>query len=794
MTTEHTQVQESGETRDHAVTGQVAAFAGRPARLECWFWIILAGICLVGLVARAFILAEFVSKNPFAEAPRVDAKVYWALAETIADGRLIQDTPFFSAPLYPYLLGLLRALGGSFITVYVVQLLIDIVTAGLLAYFARNRFSPGVGLLSAALFLFMLEPASFFLRVLTCTLQLLLLTFTWGQLVGMQTHPTPRRRVVLGVALGLLCLSYAPATILALAVGPWLFWQSARRWPDALRALIPVGIAILFIVPSALHNRYVSGDWFLIQSVTSVNLRQGNQPGSSGVYTRIPNTTVDREGLFEDVQKQYALANGQRGSWGDIQRYYLKLVLDFWREDPGRTAKLVLRKMYWFLTGRNYEDIYNPVLEMRSGFADRLRWTPVKTAWLMGPALVGLVVMLRRPVRHLPELLMFAIPFGLVAVFWYSPRYRLPALPIIVVSASWALVRAAHWRRDLLWLQATGLALGLALLLGPSNRTAGFDRIETCIPWYECSIGVTLENRGEVAGAREHYQRALQVDPTSVNALSHLGKLAFLAERYDEAMDCFQRVVMLDPGDARWHDNLGKILLVAGKEDQAVRCFERALQLNPLLVSAHMGLARYYLSRGMREEASAQFKAVVEKDPASAEARAARMVLGQSGSPSEMAESLRQALASAPQDAGVRVQLFEAMIRLDRPAEAVTVMEEGLKLAPTDLSLSSTLAWFYATCPRPEFRNGAEAVSRAEFVCRQTSAPDPRYLDILAAAYAEAGRFGEAIATLQQAIGMVERNGPAEVLPELQKRLALYQSGESFHWQDRAPGQGPGGS
>jgi tetratricopeptide (TPR) repeat protein len=57
-------------------------------------------------------------------------------------------------------------------------------------------------------------------------------------------------------------------------------------------------------------------------------------------------------------------------------------------------------------------------------------------------------------------------------------------------------------------------------------------------------------------------------------------------------------------------------------------------------------------------------------------------------------------------------------------------------------------------------------------------------LDILAAAYAEAGRFQEAIATLRDAVALVEQRGPAEVLPELQQRLALYQAGEAYHFQN----------
>jgi spermidine synthase len=58
---------------------------------------------------------------------------------------------------------------------------------------------------------------------------------------------------------------------------------------------------------------------------------------------------------------------------------------------------------------------------------------------------------------------------------------------------------------------------------------------------------------------------------------------------------------------------------------------------------------------------------------------------------------------------------------------------------------------------------------------------DPAVLDTLAAAYAEAGRLGDAVRTAQAAIAMIKGAGQADQARAIQKRLKLYQGGQPYH-------------
>ncbi len=93
----------------------------------------------------------------------------------------------------------------------------------------------------------------------------------------------------------------------------------------------------------------------------------------------------------------------------------------------------------------------------------------------------------------------------------------------------------------------------------------------------------------------------------------------------------------------------------------------------------------------------------------------------------------------------------------------------------------NNLAVLLATAPEAGLRNGAEAVQLAERACALTANRNPVMLTTLAAAYAEAGRFEEAIQTAQQAIKFAREAG-AEVLVERNLQLLqYYRRGEPYH-------------
>jgi tetratricopeptide (TPR) repeat protein len=96
-------------------------------------------------------------------------------------------------------------------------------------------------------------------------------------------------------------------------------------------------------------------------------------------------------------------------------------------------------------------------------------------------------------------------------------------------------------------------------------------------------------------------------------------------------------------------------------------------------------------------------------------------------------------------------------------------------------SAYNSLAWVMATCPEGRYRDGKRAVALAEKSVALED--DVNALDTLAAAYAEAGRFQEAIKTQEKAITKLKQEGGTEALPEFEKHLSSYKAGKP--WREK---------
>src|SRR5580704_16599632 len=117
-----------------------------------------------------------------------------------------------------------------------------------------------------------------------------------------------------------------------------------------------------------------------------------------------------------------------------------------------------------------------------------------------------------------------------------------------------------------------------------------------------------------------------------------------------------------------------------------------------------------------------------------------------------------------------------ALSRLGRKNEALNDFQSAIKLSKTDPVCRAAAAWLYSTSADPQIRNGASAVKLATEAAKLTQWKDDTVLDVLAAAYAEAGDFSSAQKWEEKAILL----GSQQDVPFYQRRLQSYQSAKAW--------------
>jgi tetratricopeptide (TPR) repeat protein len=277
------------------------------------------------------------------------------------------------------------------------------------------------------------------------------------------------------------------------------------------------------------------------------------------------------------------------------------------------------------------------------------------------------------------------------------------------------------------------------------------------------------------------FRHALAVTQDNPVAQNNFGTALLQEGRMDEAMAHFQKAVEIDPDYAVAHDNLGNILLQKGRVDEAIAQFQKALEAKPDYAEVHYNLGIILLQRGQVDEAIAHYQRALEAKPDFVKAHYnLGNILLRKGQVEEAITHYQKALAIQPDYADAHFNLATALLCQGRVAEAVAQYRKTVEFKPDAVAARDNLAWVLATCPDASVRNGGAAIAQAEEANRLVGGNNPKILCTLAAAYAEAGRFPEAVATAQRALQLATTQDNADLVTSLRTQLASYQTNAPF--------------
>jgi tetratricopeptide (TPR) repeat protein len=349
---------------------------------------------------------------------------------------------------------------------------------------------------------------------------------------------------------------------------------------------------------------------------------------------------------------------------------------------------------------------------------------------------------------------------GLVQVGSQSMADRYTYLPQIglAIALAWGAGSAlASWPHRA-WAWGIVSALVLAASAGLAWRQTSYwcDNETLWKHTLECTpiapiahlnLGAALHDQGRLTEAIAEYQAALQFKPDYTDVLNNLGNALVESGRVDEAIVQYKKALQIRPDYAEAHNGLGVALGKTGHLDEAIAQCNQALEINPDFADAHSNLGIALAGRGRFDEAMAHFQKALELKPDHADAR--KNLDG--------ARSQREALA-----------------------KALAGQRESLRSRPHDVALLNEIAWMLATNPNASIRNGAEALELALRAAQLSNGREPAVLGTLAAAYAEAGRFAEAVQTAEKALELATQQNQQQMVQSIRIKIPLYRAGTPF--------------
>jgi tetratricopeptide (TPR) repeat protein len=373
---------------------------------------------------------------------------------------------------------------------------------------------------------------------------------------------------------------------------------------------------------------------------------------------------------------------------------------------------------------------------------------------------------------------------------------------LVAAAGTVAALMACSWRQTSFWYNSETL-WRRAVACNSENFVAHHN------------LGLALVAQGNVEEAAAHYHRALAISPRYTHAYNNLGNLLASQGRGDEAVAAYQECLRLNPDYAEAHYNLANVLreqgqvaaasvhyrralernpeyaeahnnlantlFEQGQMAAAIAHFQQALQLNPQYVEAHNNLGNALFHQGQAAEAISQYQQALDLDPNYIGAHYNLAIsLNQMGRLDEAIVHYRQTLQIDPRHTGARSGLGIALYQQGNPAQAVPLWRESLRAEPNQVLILNLAAWVLATSPDATVRNGAEAIELAERAVRLSGSQDPALLDTLAAAYAEAGRFPQAVQVARQALTLAAAQNRNHLTAVLPGRIRLYESGSAY--------------
>jgi len=507
--------------------------------------IFLAVGIVVYIVLRTIFLHQF-QNSAFWDNLTIDTKFHYQWAQSIANGNIWGNEPYFRAPLYAYFLSLFYAVfSGKILGMVIIQHVIGLISFVLVFKLSKEIFGRWPAYITAFLYIFAFDLIYFESELLLDFLLVFFLPLIFILIFKADRSEKKISWLMAGLITGLAAIT-RPTVLILLVIIP-LFYLNAKskffsykKW--FLNSLFFVIGIIILLVPVAIRNSAVGGEFTPLPSQGGINFYIGNNLSSNGWSAAMP-PPLSANWQYADCKFQAEQESGRKLTSSEISDFWLIKGLEFWIDNPNETIQLYLKKLYLL--------IYNDDISNNKNIEEIKKHIPVSNLliiswWLIIPfGLLGIVQGIKRNSKARLILMFMTFYSLLMLLFFITSRFKLVLLPFWIIFASFGIYKFVIDIRFKKYL--------LSVL-----------KIIIIIPLMTLSLGVFYK---------------IPLSDKAQQLFSEANSL-FIQDKYYEARVIFQKLAYSDPPYPQANMNLAATFVKTKDLDSADHYYLRELKFN----------------------------------------------------------------------------------------------------------------------------------------------------------------------------------------------------------------------
>lgn len=335
----------------------------------------------------------------------------------------------YRPPMYIlFLAAIYKVFGHNYHAVYMIQSIMSVACLGLIYLLAKRLWNGAVGMIALVLSALYVPFIGYSGILLSEILFLFfLLAFSYFALRAVQTKAVSFT-VLSAVFCALATMTRSISLLLPIGIVIVLVMYYRKQMLTKavlIRVCLFFATMFLTISPWTIRNYVDTGEFVLIDSISGLNLLIGNNEYATTFFSF---DVWESEGWIAAHQPQYNLPQADNV----MRDYAVKWIIDH----PMRFAELTFQKFVSYFTVNT--DWFTPSYGWNHIWFNKISFEAHYHTFLFFSFFLGLFLIRKQK----PELVFLAITvfyfIGLSSIFYMSPRYRLPAMPFMLIYCAYA--------------------------------------------------------------------------------------------------------------------------------------------------------------------------------------------------------------------------------------------------------------------------------------------------------------------------------------------------------------------